>query len=108
MGFFSGPDKSTVLTMAQGVANVATQNHMLDMADLDAATRQEVIRGMQEEGKPTSMHDLIRMAASVPISQNMGWVRKNQFLGAIHAYLVNMGMSYSQAEQLKKQIEVLS
>jgi hypothetical protein len=104
MGMLSGPPKHVVLQMAHGVAITAAQIRMLQ--HLEPEHRATVIEGMRAEGGPTTMHELIAMAASVVSEHRLGWLRKNQYLGAIHAYLVLTGMSYSDAEQLKKYIEI--
>ena len=63
---------------------------------------------MKAEGAPTSMNELITMSASVIREQNMGWCKKNQFLGMIFGSLVSVGMSAPDANYIKGQIELLS
>jgi hypothetical protein len=47
------------------------------------------------------MNELVKSAASVVTEQKMGWLRKNQYLGAIEGWLVSMGMKPYEAASLK-------
>jgi hypothetical protein len=103
---FSGPSKDVVLQMARGVASVTIQIKMLDA--LDPAQRRAAETQMRRDGAPTSIPELSRMAASVVRQHNLGFIRKNQYLGAIEAYLVQMGMTHSDARFIKGQVELLA
>jgi hypothetical protein len=104
MEFLSGPSKHVTMQMAQGVASVAMQIKML--GSLDPGMRTKAMDSMQKEGAPTTMQELVRAAASVVSEQKMGWLKRNQYLGAIQGYLVVMGMSYADAAYLKGMIEI--
>lgn len=104
MGFFSGPSKDVVHDMARGVANVAIQIQLLH--SLNGSAREEFAQNMKAEGMPTTREKLIAEVASVVAEQKMGWLKKNQFLGAIHGCLVIMGMPKSNAADLKRLIEI--
>jgi hypothetical protein len=106
MGFFSGPSKAVVHKMALGIASVAMQIRILQQVEMDTADKQKILAGMKAEGTPTTMHDLIDAAACVVKEQNMGWLRRNQFLGAIQGHLMVMGMSFADASHLKGLIEL--
>ncbi|WLQ14346.1 hypothetical protein O5O45_00125 [Hahella aquimaris] len=106
MGFFGGPSKGTLLTMSQGIAAVAMQIQMLQQAESEE--KEVILAGMRKEGAPTSMNELIQMAASVIREQDMGWYKKNQFLGMIFGSLVSIGFSMADANYIKGQIELLS
>jgi hypothetical protein len=103
---FSGPSKDVVLQMARGVAAVAAQIRMLD--SLNAGERATIEAKMRSEGAPTSIQELSRMAASVVHQHRLGFLRKNQYLGAIEAHLALMGFSRSDARFIKGQIELLA
>ncbi len=104
MAFFSGPSKDVMFGMAQGIASYAMQIRGLD--HLDAGSREQILQSMRAAGAPTTIEELVTGAASVVAEQNMGWLKKNQFLGAIHGYLTRMGMSNSDAWYLKGLIEI--
>lgn len=106
MGFFGGPSKGGLLQMAQGVASIAMQLQFLN--EMDEELKNEVLTGMASEGSPTSMTELVTMAAHVIDEQNMGWYKKNQFLGMIYGSLVSMGMPHSNANYIKSQIELMA
>jgi len=106
MGFFGGPSKDTLLTMSQGMAAAAMQIQMLQQAE--SSEREAILASMRSEGAPTSMNELVQMAASVVREQGMGWYKKNQFLGMIFGSLVSMGFSANDANYIKGQIELLS
>lgn len=106
MGLLGGPSKGVLLQMSQGIAGVAMQLKMV--AELDEDTKNQVLEGMKAEGSPTSMDELIIMAASVIKEQSMGWYKKNQFLGMIFGSLVNVGMPPADANYIKGQIELLA
>ena len=106
MGFFGGPSKGSLLQMSQGIASVAMQIQIL--SGLEEKDRQEIIQAMKAEGTPTSMNELITMSAVVIREQNMGWYKKNQFLGMIFGSLVSFGRSVPDANYIKGQIELLS
>lgn len=105
MGFFGGPSKGFLLQMAQGVASIAMQLQYLN--EMDGELRNEALTGMASNGLPTSMTELVMMAAHVIGEKNMGWYKKNQFLGMIYGSLVSMGMSRSDANYIKSQIELI-
>jgi hypothetical protein len=104
MGLFSGPSKAVIFKMAQGVANIAMQLHSID--SLDEKTKGQVLASMKLEKIPTTMDKLIADAASVIVEQNMGWYRKNQYLGLISGSLVGMGMAPIDASHIKESIEM--
>jgi hypothetical protein len=85
---FAGPPKDVVYTMARGVATRVMEIETLQL------------------GKHESMKELVRLAASVVAEQKMGFVRRNQYLAAIEAHLVTMGMSRSDAGHVKRLIEI--
>ena len=103
---FSGPSKDVVVQMARGVASFAVQIRMLQ--SMEDAERNSIISGMKSQGAPTSIPELTRMAASVVREHKLGFLRKNQYLGAIEAHLVVMGLSNSDARFIKGQIELLA
>ena len=74
--------------MARGVASRVMEIEMLQL------------------GKHEAMQELVRSAASVVAEQKMGFVRRNQYLAAIEAHLVTMGMSKSDAGHWKRLIEI--
>lgn len=106
MGFFGGPSKGVLLQMSQGVAAVAMQISML--SQVSDSEKASMINGMKAEGSPTDMNELVEMAASVVREHNLGWYKKNQFLGMIYGSLLNAGFSAADARHLKGQIEILS
>jgi len=106
MGFFGGPSKSVLLQMAQGVASIAMQLQFLNELDEDA--KQQAITNMTAEGSPSNLNELVSMAAHVVKEHNMGWYKKNQYLGMIYGSLVSMGMPNSDANYMKGQIELLA
>jgi len=106
VGFFSGPSKQVTFRMAQGVASFAMQIYML--STLDEHMREEIVRGMRAEGAPTTIDELTVAAGQVIREQQMGWVRKGQFLGVIQGELLNAGMSASDAKYLIGLIEIRS
>lgn len=52
------------------------------------------------------MEELVTMASAAITEQNMGWYKKNQFLGMIQGSLLTMGMSNGDAAYLKGLIEL--
>ncbi|MEK6679267.1 MAG: hypothetical protein AABY39_07610 [Nitrospirota bacterium] len=106
MGFFGGPSKDVLLQMAQGVASIAMQIQMLEK--LDEVSKKKLLSGLKAQGEPTNMNELIFMAASVVTEQDLGWHKKNLYLGMIFGSLVSMGMSEMDANHIKGQIEFLA
>lgn len=106
MAFFGGPSKGVLLQMAQGVASITMQLQLLE--ELDKEAKDEVLSTMQAEGSPTSIQELIHMAAQVVPEYNMGWYKKNQYFGMIYGSLISMGMSHADANYIKGQIELLA
>jgi hypothetical protein len=78
------------------------------LGELDAAAKEHALEGMRVAGLPTNMNDLITMAASTILEQNMGWYKKNQFLGMLFGSMVSMGVSPINANFIKGQIELLA
>ncbi len=106
MAFFGGPSKGVLLQTAEGVASIAMQLQYLN--EMDKELKSEVLNRMASEGSPTSMIELVTMAAHVINEQNMGWYKKNLFLGMIYGSLVSMGMPRSEASFIKNQIGVIA
>ena len=103
MGFFGGPSKDVLLQMAQGVAATAMQIQML--VAFDEETKKHAVEELKAESLPTNVYDLALRVAEVVSEQNMGWVKKNQFVGMIHGVLLAMGMPQADANDIKGVIE---
>ena len=106
MSFFSGPPKDVLLQVSQGVASIAMQLQAL--SGLEEKVREHMAQNMRAEDGPTTMDGLIVMAAGVIREQNMGWYKKNLFLGMIFGNLVSLGMSAPDANYIKNRINSLS
>lgn len=104
MAIFGGPPKDITFQMAQGVASSLIQ--ILRLGDMDGETRSELLKGMEVQGLPSTKEALVTAAASLVSEQNMGWIRKNQYLGFIYGSLVYMGMSEYEAKYWKKMIQI--
>lgn len=104
MGFLSGPSKYVTVRMAQGVAAVALQLRFV--RELAMEDRETMLNGMRSEGAPTSMEELISLAASVITEHNMGWWRKSQYLAVIRATLIGGGMSEADAAYFTGLVEL--
>lgn len=104
MGFFSGPSQDVLLRMAQGIASTVMEIQILNA--LDGTAKSEIVQKLKAEGNPTSLEQVINMAAAVITEQNMGWYKKNQFLGMIRGSLLIMGMSNADAAYYKGLIEL--
>jgi hypothetical protein len=100
---FSGPSKDVVLTRARGLASTIMQLQTLNSFDRQA--KQQIVDELRAKGEPTSMQQLLPLAARVVAEQKMGWLRRNQFLGAIEANLMMMGVDRSYARYMKNMIE---
>lgn len=106
MGFFSGPSQDVLLQMARGIASMVMEIRILNA--LDETAKSEIVQKLKAEGNPTSLEQAIKMAAAVITEQNMGWYKKNMFLGMIRGSLITMGMSKSDATYYKGIIEILA
>ena len=106
MAIFGGPSKKHIIIMAQGVASTLMQLIMLDELDSDA--RVELLISMRADGIPSSKEELLSSAASLVAEQNMGWIRKNQYIGAIYYSLISMGMPDYSAKYWKGKIQLLA
>jgi hypothetical protein len=98
---FAGPSKQDTYLAARGVASFAMQIRMLRS---DLPGKEEVIKQMRAEGKPTTMNEWVEGAAYFVVKQKMGFVRKNQYLAALEGYLIEMGMASYEAKALKNEI----
>ena len=106
MGFFGGPSKNDLLAMSQGIAAIAMHINVLHQLDSE---QKEIIRNeMRDEGAPTTMGEFVQMTSSLVREQNMGWYKKNQFLGMIFGSLLRSGFSMTDASRIKKDIELLT
>ncbi len=106
MGFFSGPSTHTLLRISQGIASMAGVIRMLELSDLDNIAKSAVIKEMKDRSEPTSMPEVIAMAASTIREQKMGWFKRNHFLGMIQGSLINVGVSKDYAIWFKIQVEI--
>src|SRR5690349_21753789 len=104
MGFFSGPSSHVTLGIANGVAVVIRKIQLLDQLDTDM--RKQAVESMKADGEPTTIEELVTMAALVVTQQKMGWLKKNQYLGASQSNLIAMGMSHADAAYFKGMIEI--
>lgn len=104
MSFFSGPSKDVLLRMAQGIAATVVELKLLNT--LDESAKSATVQKLKQQGGPTSLEQAVNMAASVITEQNMGWYKKNQFLGMIQGSLLAMGLSNADAAYYKGIIEL--
>lgn len=100
------PSKSELATMSQGVAYVAVQIEAL--SELSGTAQQDAVKALKSEGAPTNLQDLVSSASGLIIDNNLGWLKKNQFLGMIYGNLTTMGMSDHDAHTIKNRIDDLS
>ena len=106
MGFFSGPSNDVLLGMARGIASTAMQLRMMNA--LDPGGRQEMAKSLEASGLPTSLEQLLRSAAVVVKEQNLGWYKRNLFLGMIKGSFVEMGIPEVDAQYYKGNIEIMA
>ncbi|HET7680738.1 MAG TPA: hypothetical protein VFK79_11460 [Xanthobacteraceae bacterium] len=98
MPFISGPSKDVVFGLAQDFAEAAVEIHK--MQDADEPARQQTVAELRAEGAPTTLSELVDMAASTVTRHKMGWYRRNQFLGGLLGYCVLLGMPRPDAAYL--------
>ncbi len=103
MAFFGGPPKDVLLQTARGIAVTAMQVQMVAASEGEA--KKHAIENLKAQGIPINVFDLALLVAEVVSEQNMGWVKKNQFVGMIHGSLLAMGMPPDDASNMKGVIE---
>jgi len=105
VGFFSGPSKDELLKTAMGIASYAMQLRML--GQIDPAARRDTLIEVAAVGGPTSIDALTTMAARVVEDNDLGWYKKNQFIGMVYGSLISVGLPAADARSIKQQIELL-
>ena len=103
MAFFGGPPKDVLLQTARGIAVTAMQIQIVAASEGEA--KKHAIENLKTQGLPTNVFDMALLVAEVVSEQNMGWVKKNQFVGMIHGGLLAMGMPPDDASNMKGVIE---
>jgi hypothetical protein len=96
--FISGPPKDVVFGLARDFAEAAVEIHRIQ--DADAPAREQTVERLKAEGGPTTLPELVEMAAATVIRHKMGWYRRNQFLGGLMGYCVLLGMPRPDAVYL--------
>lgn len=105
MGFFSGPSRDVLLKTAMGIASYAMQLRILER--LDSTAKEQGLSQIAAGGGPTCLDELIVMAARIVQENDMGWYKRNQFLGMIGGSLVSVGMATPDAQLIVQEVERL-
>lgn len=105
MEMFSDPSKDVMSKMALGVAVVGMQIKFLE--NIEGGHAHNEFREMMEaDGVPTSLSEWVNASACAIHETQMGWRKKQQFLGMIQEALISVGMPERDAIYMKGLIEL--
>jgi hypothetical protein len=96
--FIAGPPKTVVFGWAQEFAEAAIELYRLPQDD--TAAREQTLEKMRGKGTPTSLEELVDLAATTVTRHKLGWYRRNQFFGGLQAFCVMLGMPKADAAYL--------
>jgi hypothetical protein len=96
--FISGPSKDIVFGWAHDFAEAAMAIYRLP--ETDAFEREPAVEKLRSAGTPTSLPELVDLAASTVLKHGLGWFRRNQFFGGLQGYCVLLGMPKADAQYL--------
>jgi hypothetical protein len=98
MQFISGPSKDIVFGWAQDFAEAAMAIYQLPAPE--APEREPAVEKLRAGGTPTSLPELVELAASTVLKHKLGWFRRNQFFGGLQGFCVLLGMAKADAQYL--------
>ena len=107
MPLFGGPSDYVLLTTARGIAgeyaSLAFLTTTLGPGDdlLDSVKKDRAAQGL-----PNSADEVAQVAAHVIRQYELGWFKRNRFLGMIESSLRAMGVDRQDARYLKGLVEV--
>ncbi len=95
MQLIKGPPRDIVFGWAHDFAEAAVQIYQLPGAE--TPEREQAVEKMKAAGDPASLDELVELAASTVLRHQLGWYRRNQFLGSLQGFCVLMGMPRQDA-----------
>ena len=98
MPFTSGPSKDIVFGWAQDFAEAAMAIYKLPAPEDPG--RDPAVETLRAAGTPTSLPELVELAASAVLQHKLGWFRRNQFFGGLQGFCVLLGMPKADAQYL--------
>ena len=107
MPLFGGPSDYVLLTTARGIAgeyaSLAFLTTTLGPGDdlLDSVKKDRAAQGL-----PNSADEVAQMASDVIRQYELGWFKRNRFLGMIEGSLRAMGVDRQDARYLKGLVEI--
>jgi hypothetical protein len=99
----AGPPKDVVFGWAHDFAEAAIEIHKVH--DADEAAKAETAEKLRAGGGPGNLDELVEMAVDAVRRHELGWYRRNQFLGGLLGYCVLLGMPRNDAHYLKDLIK---
>ena len=107
MPLFRGPSDHVLLTTARGIAvEYAALGFLKEAFDPSDKFFDSVKEDRAAQGLPNSKDEIAQIAADIIREYDLGWFKRNRFLGMIEGSLRAVGVDAHESKFLKGLIEV--
>jgi hypothetical protein len=107
MPFFGGPSNNFLVNTAQGIAHCMYEANLLTTI-ADPVIHDELKMAMKKKGQPTTVDEVLIMASKAMYEMQMGFFKKNHFLGTLDIFFRRSGFSATEARYFITLIEEMA